>query len=100
MVDDETGFVADRARLFLSSAEGLILTSWDAALALSTDCQLSRLGRLERLMGFLPVLGMDGLVAGLRGGGVVDLDGVADTAASFLLFLLSKISIEDMAGLG
>lgn len=101
VVEEETGLVADRARLFLSSADGLIFTSCDASLALSSDCQLSKLGRLDnRLIGFLVMLGMAGLVAALRGGGVVDLEGAAGTADSFLLFLLSKISMEDMAGLG
>jgi hypothetical protein len=100
VVEDETGFVADLARLFLSRADGLIFTSWDASLALSSDCQLSKLGLLDRLIGFLLVLDNRGFVAALRGGGVVDLEGVVDTAGSFLLFLLSRISMEDMAGLG
>lgn len=102
VVEDETGLVADLARLFFSRADGLIFTS---SLALSNDCQPSKLGLLERCIGFLLVLDNTGFVAALRGGGVVDFEGVvvvADTADSLLLvlFLLNKISIEDMAGLG
>ena len=80
-------------------------------MVLSTNFQLSNPGLVDKL-GFLDdtklglVVEMTGFLAALRGGGVVDFEGAVDGASAgidsllLLLLLLSKISIEDMAGLG
>lgn len=80
-------------------------------MALSIDCQLSKPGLADKL-GFLDdaklglVVETTGFLAALREGGVVDFEGAIDGDAAgidlllLLLLLLSKISIEDMAGLG